>query len=197
MLGLIKKKVSHFFNYIAYYFYRAGFTPLSLTFLSLLFSFFSAFFYYIGNTNLMIYLFAPLLLLISGLFDGLDGACARLYGKVTKFGAFMDSISDRFGEIFVYSSLILKNLCDLEWGLIALSLSLMVSYSRARAETENVGLQGIGLAERPERIIIISISSFIRQINYGIILISILTSITVAQRIIYFYKKSHSFNKIR
>jgi archaetidylinositol phosphate synthase len=142
----------------------------------------------------MIYFLAPLLLLISGLFDGLDGACARLYGKVTKIGAFMDSIVDRFGEIFVYSSLILKNLCDLYWGLIALSLSLMVSYARARAEVEEVSLQGVGIAERPERILIISISSFLRKINFGIILISILTCLTIAQRIIYFYRKTCSKN---
>jgi archaetidylinositol phosphate synthase len=192
LLGLIKEKVSHGFNYIAIFFHKAGFTPLSLTFLSLLFSIFSALVFYFGESNFMIYFIAPLLLLISGFFDGLDGACARLFGKVTKIGAFMDSIVDRFGEIFVYSSLILKNLCDLNWGLMALSLSLMVSYIRARAEVEDVGLQGIGLAERPERILIISISSFLRKINLGIILISVLTCITVAQRIIYFYKKTYT-----
>jgi archaetidylinositol phosphate synthase len=190
LLGLIKEKVSHGFNYIAIIFHKAGFTPLSLTTLSLLFAILSALVFYFGKSNFMIYFLAPLLLLISGFFDGLDGACARLYGKVTRIGAFMDSLVDRFGEIFVYSSLILRNLCDLHWGLIALSLSLMVSYVRARAEAEDVSLQGIGLAERPERILIISISSFLRKINLGIILISVLTCITVVQRIIFFYRKT-------
>ena len=189
LLGVIKKKISGFFNFLAYFFHRAGFTPLSLTFLSLLFAIFSAFAYYYGRTNLMVYVFAPSLLLLSGLFDALDGACARLYKKVTKFGAFMDSMADRFGEIFIFSSLILGNLCSLKWGLVALTLSMMVSYTRARAEAENIGLQGIGLAERPERIFIISFSSFLRQINFGIILISILAGITVAHRIIYFHRR--------
>ena len=135
------------------------------------------------------YVSAPSLLLLSGLFDALDGACARLYGKVTKVGAFMDSMTDRFGEILIFSGLILGNLCSLEWGLAALTLSMMVSYTRARAEIENIGLQGIGLAERPERILIIAFSSFLRQINFGIILISILAGLTVAHRMIYVYKR--------
>ena len=190
MLGLIKKKISVFFNFLAYFFNRAGFTPLSLTFMSLLLAFFSAFAYYYGRTDLLVYVVAPSLLLLSGLFDALDGACARLYRRVTKFGAFMDSMADRFTEILIFSSLILGNLCSLEWGLVALTLSLMVSYARARAEAENVGLQGIGLAERPERILIISFSSFLRQINLGIILISILACLTVVHRIIYFHKQT-------
>ncbi len=102
----------------------------------------------------------------------------------------MDSMADRFGEILIFSSLILGDLCELEWGLLALTLSMMVSYARARAEIGNVELQGIGLAERPERIIIISFSSFLRQINLGIILISVLAGLTVAHRIIYFFSQT-------
>ncbi len=189
MLGLFKEKISNFFNLLARFFHRAGFTPLSLTFISFLFAISSAFAYYYGASILTVYIIAPLLLIVSGLFDALDGACARLFGKVTRFGAFMDSIMDRFGEIIIYSSLILGNLCSLEWGLAALTLSMMVSYTRARAEIENIGLQGIGLAERPERILIIAFSSFLRQINFGIILISILAGLTVAHRMIYIYKR--------
>lgn len=185
----------HFFNLFARFFHRAGFSPLSLTFLSFLFAISSALTYYYGASILMVYIIAPLLLIVSGLFDALDGACARLFGKVTRFGAFMDSIMDRFGEIIVYSSLILGNLCSLKWGLAALSLSVMVSYARARAEVEKVKLQGIGLAERPERLLIIAFSSFFRQINYGIILVSILTGITVAHRIFYFHKKTSMIRK--
>jgi len=190
LLGLFKKKMSGYFNLLARLFHKAGLSPLGATFLSLFFATISALTYYYGTNALVIYIIAPLLLLISGGFDAIDGAIARLYGKVTKFGAFIDSIADRFGEILIYSSLIISNLCSLNWGLAALSLSMMVSYTRARAEGEKVELQGIGFAERPERLIIIVVASFLRRIDYGIILISILTCITVVHRILYFHRKT-------
>jgi archaetidylinositol phosphate synthase len=190
LLGLFKKKISGYFNILARLFHKVGLSPLGATFLSLFFAIISSLIYYYGTSAITIYIIAPLLLLISGAFDAIDGAIARLYGKVTRFGAFIDSIADRFGEILIYSSLILSNLCSLNWGLVALSLSMMVSYTRARAEGEKVQLQGIGFAERPERLIIIVVASFLRRIDYGIILISILTCITVVHRILYFYRKT-------
>jgi len=92
-------------------------------------------------------------------------------------------------------------LCDALWGLIALTGSLLVSYTRARAEAAGIKMESIGLAERAERIIILATASiaaffwqpetnlFWQPINIGIIVLAILSNLTVLQRSIYAYKK--------
>ena len=73
-------------------------------------------------------------MLISGLFDALDGALARIYGNETKFGGFFDSILDRFSDAAILCGITLGGLTELHWGFFALVGSLLVSYARARAE---------------------------------------------------------------
>jgi archaetidylinositol phosphate synthase len=100
----------------------------------------------------------------------------------------------------VYMGLIVGGLCDPPiLGLIALTGSLLVSYSRARAEAAGIKMESIGLAERAERMIILAIASLVAFfwqpetifiMNIGIILIAILSNLTVLQRSIYFYKKT-------
>jgi archaetidylinositol phosphate synthase len=87
-------------------------------------------------------------------------------------------------------------LCDVLWGLIALSGSLLVSYSRARAEAAGIEMESIGLAERAERIIILAAASIAAvfwqpttAMNIGIILIAMLSNFTVLQRSLYVYGK--------
>jgi archaetidylinositol phosphate synthase len=79
-------------------------------------------------------------------------------------------------------------------GIIALLSSMLVSYTRARAEMEGVKMAGIGLAERAERMTFLSLCSFVAYwwtpaLNYGIILLAILAHITIVQRILYFKKE--------
>ena len=128
---------------------------------------------------------AGTLLLLSGLFDATDGAMARLYGEVSHFGAFLDSVLDRVSEIFVYWSLVYSGLVDWAIGLAALSGSLMVSYARARAEHLGSQMKGVGIAERPERLLILMVAAFVSQLNVGVLLIALLSAITVVQRIMY------------
>ena len=87
-------------------------------------------------------------MLISGLFDALDGAIARIYGEATKFGGFFDSVLDRYADAVVLSGIIVGGLTNLIWGLAALFGSLLVSYARARAEAAGVKMESVGLAER-------------------------------------------------
>ena len=77
-------------------------------------------------------------MLTSGLFDALDGAIARTYGEVTKFGGFFDSLLDRYADAVVLCGIMLGGLTELYWGLAALIGSLLVSYSRARAEAAGI-----------------------------------------------------------
>jgi archaetidylinositol phosphate synthase len=134
---------------------------------------------------------APLLMLVSGFFDALDGAIARIYGEATTFGGFFDSLLDRYADAIVLSGIILGGLTELHWGLATLMGSLFVSYARARAEAAGVKMESVGLAERAERIVIVVGASFVSYfwvdaLNWSIILLAVLTNVTVVQRALYF-----------
>jgi archaetidylinositol phosphate synthase len=123
----------------------------------------------------------------------LDGVLARLYGEITVFGGFLDSLLDRYADALVLSGIVFGGFCDVSWGLIAIIGALLVSYARARAEAAGVKMESIGLAERPERILILITASLVtlawlEALRWGIILLAFLTNATVLQRVIYFYR---------
>jgi len=117
----------------------------------------------------------------------------------TVFGGFLDSLLDRYADAVVLAGIIISGLCSILWGLTAMTGSLLVSYSRARAEAAGIRMESIGLVERAERIIILSMASIAATffqpetaMNTGIILLAILSNLTVLQRGIYVYKKLKS-----
>ena len=135
-----------------------------------------------------------ILILVSGFIDALDGVLARSSGKVTRFGGFFDSVADRYSDSVVLSGLILGGLCDTLIGLFALIGSLMVSYSRSRAEAEGVKMAGVGLAERAERMIFLALCAILSYwwypvMNWSVLILGILSHLTVVQRGLYFKKK--------
>lgn len=89
----------------------------------------------------------------------------------------------------VYSALMFSNLTHEYLALLALVFSFMVSYTRARAEVEGISLKPIGIGQRPSRIMILVVSSFLNQIEIGLILIIFLAFITFVQRILFTYKE--------
>jgi len=138
---------------------------------------------------------ASLLLLASGFCDAIDGIMARIYGKVTVFGSFLDSVADRYADAVTIAGIIFGGLCDPLWGFFAIVGSLLVSYTRAKAELAGVKMESVGLMERAERIIIIAFSTLIEilvrnAIWWAIVLLAILTNLTVLQRMRYFYLKT-------
>ena len=172
-----------------------GVTPNMVTFLGLLVSFASAWCYYSWISSPLLLPAAGLLILISGLFDAIDGVIARTTGKVTMFGGFFDSVSDRYADAFVLAGVTLGGLCNPIAGFAALIGSLMVSYTRSRAEAAGVAMVGVGLAERAERMVILAAVTFISvfwidALNYGIILLAILSHFTVIQRVQHFRKNA-------
>ena len=188
LLSNLRDRFSFFIDRSALLFIKAGVTPNLSTILGFLFAASAGSIFALRTSDILTYVAAPILVLVSGFFDALDGSLARLSGRVTKFGGVLDSTLDRLGEIFILSGIILAGLSSLFWGLTAIIFSLMVSYVRARAEVEGVKMAGVGFAERPERMLVLVAASLLRKIEYGVILISILSIITVAQRILYAHK---------
>jgi archaetidylinositol phosphate synthase len=124
-------------------------------------------------------------LLVSGFFDIVDGSVARITKQISKRGAFLDSVFDKIAEIIIFGSIALGQLADSFSCLVALGLSLLVSYTRARAESLGVILKGIGIGERAERLLIIAIIGMMpvrEAMQWAMIIVSIAAGITLAQR---------------
>jgi archaetidylinositol phosphate synthase len=201
MLTMLKEKVQRMLTAEAKIATKLGLTPNMMSVFGLLFAFLSALAYVEWRVERLYLILAAVLLLLSGFCDALDGALARLHKKATAFGGFLDSLLDRYADVAVYVGVILGGLCDLLWGLIALSGSILVSYSRARAEAAGLKMESIGLAERAERIIILAIATIIgffwqpeATMETSIILLAVLTNVTVLQRSLYAYKKLRENN---
>jgi archaetidylinositol phosphate synthase len=196
MLTRLKQKVQQMLTIEVKAAHRIGLTPNMISAIGIILAFFSAIAYLEWQERPSYLLLATVLLLLSGFCDALDGALARLYQQTTAFGGFLDSLLDRYADAAVYVGIIIGGLCDALWGLIALTGSLLVSYSRARAEADNIKMESIGIVERAERIIILAITSIIAifwqpttAMNAGIILLAILSNLTVLQRSLHVHKK--------
>ena len=141
---------------------------------------------------------SPLLLQIGGLvalvasiFDMLDGRVARLRGRETKFGAFLDSTMDRYSDMVLFMGLmILYARVDrtpqmvLVW--VAAFGSFMTSYARARAESL-IPRCTVGLLERPERIVLLVVGALTNHMVAVLWIIAVLSNITAVQRVVYTY----------
>ena len=171
-----------------------GISPMSLTISAFAATIISSILYLYASSNRLLYLPAAITLALSGFLDAVDGAVARRMDGTSRLGAFLDSVFDKLGECLILVAIICSSAVDVLWGSIALASSILVSYVRHRAEPLGVNLKGVGVAERAERMIILIITSLITPfmkdaLNYGIILIAVLASITVAWRIIYTVSK--------
>lgn len=131
------------------------------------------------------FIIGGILLLVSGFFDIVDGQVARVTQKTSKKGAFLDSVFDKIAEVAIFLGILIGGYgIDGYVVLLAITLSLLVSYARARAESVGVQLQGIGIGERAERLLVIAIVGIIGFLNYAVIIVAIIAGITFIQRII-------------
>jgi archaetidylinositol phosphate synthase len=136
-----------------------------------------------------------ILLLLSGFFDIVDGSVARITKQTTKKGAFLDSSFDKIAEIVIFAGIAYGKLADPLLCLVGLGMSLLVSYTRARAESLGAKLKGIGIGERAERMLIIAIIGMIpvrEAMEWAIIIVSIVAGITAVHRITVTAKKLSS-----
>jgi CDP-diacylglycerol--glycerol-3-phosphate 3-phosphatidyltransferase len=129
------------------------------------------------------------LLALAGLFDFFDGALARAAGQVSPFGAFLDSVVDRYSDLIVlFGALVLYHrLGDLTGAsltMLALAGTVMVSYTKARAQSVGVDCQ-IGLMERPERLIVLIGGAAFGVLTPAMAALAVLANLTALQRIWY------------
>jgi CDP-diacylglycerol--glycerol-3-phosphate 3-phosphatidyltransferase len=160
-----------------------GIAPNTLTISGLVGNSIGAYFLAIGS-----FMTGGLILLSMGAIDALDGTMARLRGEPSDFGAFVDSVTDRYSELVIYAGLLFYAVRELNLILamlvfIATAGSILVSYIRARAQSLGYEAKG-GMLTRFERFIILVPSLVFGYPWIGVTLIAILANITALQRII-------------
>jgi archaetidylinositol phosphate synthase len=154
-------------------------SPTAWTLIGMLFAFL-AFIYYGGGHPVE----AGILVIFSGFFDVLDGAVARATGKTSQRGAFLDSTLDRISETVIYLGILVGNYVSPFFVLLALSLSLLVSYTRAKGDSLGVNLAGVGVGERSERMVVLVITSLLSIVALGVLIVAVLALLTFVQRTI-------------
>lgn len=135
------------------------------------------------------------LILFSGFCDIVDGSVARITNQRSRKGAFLDSSFDKIAEIVIFAGIAYGKLADPLLCLVGLGMSLLVSYTRARAESLGGKLKGVGIGERAERMLIIAIIGMIplrEAMEWAIIIVSIVAGITSVHRIAAAAKKLSS-----
>ena len=153
------------------------------TFVGLAFALCSAIVYGMGvEFGLII---GGLLLLVSGFFDIVDGQVARITGKTSKKGQYLDSMFDKIAEVAIFLGILVGGYADAYFVFLGITLSLLVSYARSKSDIINIKLQGIGIGERSERLLIIAIIGIIGFMDYAVIIVVIVAGITLIQRMHY------------
>ena len=189
----MRKNFKGILDPIADVFIRWGFHPNTMTLVGL-----------IGNTVGALFLafnymtVGGLFILLSGPFDALDGTMARKLGQPTKFGAFVDSVTDRWSEMLILGGLLFHYLqrgnSTLECLLVfaATMGSVMVSYTKARAEALGFDCN-VGVLTRMERYLVMAPALLLNWPAVALWIIAILANVTALQRA--FYVRSQALKK--
>jgi CDP-diacylglycerol--glycerol-3-phosphate 3-phosphatidyltransferase len=172
------------------FFNSLGLTPNMMTLLGLIGNSVGAFYLAMGHM-----LTGAILVLLMTPIDALDGTMARLRGESSDFGAFVDSVSDRYSELIIYGGLLYHflSLGEPLGGLLvfgAAAGSVLVSYVKARAE--GLGYEAkVGLLTRVERYIVLAPSLVFNQLYIGLGIIAVFANITAIQRIWHVRSQAH------
>jgi archaetidylinositol phosphate synthase len=125
-----------------------------------------------------------ILLLVSGFFDMVDGQVAKATGKTSQKGSYLDSMFDKIAEVAIFLGLLVGGYADPYLVLLAITLSLLVSYARAKSDALNIKLQGVGIGERAERLLVIAVIGIIGYMEPAVIIVVVIAGITLVQRMI-------------
>jgi len=165
-----------------------GLTPNMFTFLALAVNSWAAVMFAMGRFGQ-----AAAILFLAGFLDMADGQVARRVGRVTAFGAFLDSTLDRYSDLALYMGLVVYfTLIGLTFYMIlaavAMASSFMVSYSRARAESLIPSCK-VGFMERPERLVLLIMGGAFNRMAQVLWVIATISTITVIHRVVYTWQE--------
>jgi len=172
-----------------------GINPNLLTFIGFLITIFAAVYFARGR-----FLEAGLVIIFAGIFDMLDGRVARITNSVTKFGAFFDSVLDRYSDIVIFLGLMIyyskaQRLSYMVLSGVVMMGAMMTSYTRARAESL-IPLCKVGFLERPERLVLLIIGALSNRMAPALWVMAIFSNLTVIHRITYTWREASKFENI-
>jgi len=181
-------------------------SPNLLTFIGLIINIVAAIFFGYANAQngVRMFLYAGLVIIGAGIFDMVDGRVARQTNQVTVYGAFFDSVIDRYSDVVLFFGLLVYYARGNRFFYVVLTAfvmitSLMVSYTRARAEAL-IGSCKVGFMERPERIVLIIIGALFNR--WGAMapvlwVLAVLSTVTVIHRISYTYARTRHLAPVK
>ena len=184
MLGRYRDTVRAWSDPIGRVLFRLRLRPNHLTMAGLGASMVAAGCFIAGQTRT-----AGIVLIVAGLLDLLDGSLARASGQVTAFGAFLDSVIDRYSDIAVMLGIVvlyarMPNARGALLAMAGLAGSVMVSYTKARAES--IGVEcNVGMMERPERLICLIGGAILDVMEPALWVLAIMANVTAVQRIVF------------
>lgn len=166
-----------------------GINPNFLTFFALVVNFGAATFFALGKFRT-----AAGVIFFASFLDMLDGQVARRSGQVTAFGAFFDSTLDRYADMSLYMGLLVYyavngNSKYVVLAEVATAGSVMVSYSRARAESL-IPTCKVGFMERPERMVLLILGGVFNRMAPALWVIAVVATLTVIHRIVYTWQET-------
>jgi CDP-diacylglycerol--glycerol-3-phosphate 3-phosphatidyltransferase len=164
--------------------------PNVLTFLGLVINTYAAYLFSVGHFR-----WAGAVVIGAGLFDMVDGRVARASGQVTRFGGFFDSVIDRYSDLALLMGLLvwyasISRPFYIVLTAIVMTGSVMISYTRARAEC-TIPKCKVGFLERPERVVLIIIGALFDRMAPVLWVIAVLSNLTVIHRMIYTFRECH------
>lgn len=169
---------------------RVGLQPNTMTLLGLAGNAVGA--YFLSQGNMLV---GGLLVLLMTPVDALDGTMARLRGEASEFGAFVDSVSDRYVELLILGGVLHHfvqqgNMLGVILTYIAAAGSVLVSYTKARAES--LGFEAkLGILTRVERYLVLAPSLVFNQPLIGVTIVAVFANITAVQRILHVRRQAH------
>jgi CDP-diacylglycerol--glycerol-3-phosphate 3-phosphatidyltransferase len=163
--------------------------PNVLTFLGLLINIWAAWLFSQGSFR-----WAGVVVIGAGLFDMVDGRVARATSQVTRFGGFFDSVLDRYSDLALYIGLLvyyasINRFFYIVLTAIVMTGSVMISYTRARAEN-SIPKCKVGFLERPERVVLIILGALGDRMAAVLWVIAVLSNLTVIHRMIYTFQEA-------
>lgn len=146
------------------------------------------------------FLYGGLIILSAAVFDLTDGAVARSANKVTRFGAFLDSVMDRYSDLILLTGLLvhyarIERFSYMVLTAVVMTGTVLVSYSRARAENL-IPKCKVGFMERPERIVLLIIGALFDRMAAVLWVMAVLSNLTVIHRIVHTWKESRKLAEV-